>query len=71
MTRFGLVASWPAAWRRLRHFHFIAMPPRWMASELPIVLVPTACSPVDGAWYMPAMMLTHRRSMIVVIGYSS
>ena len=42
-----------------------------MASDEPMVEVPTASSPVASAWYRSAMMLTHRRSSTDVTGYSS
>ena len=50
MTRFGLVASCPAAWRRARQRHSSAIPPSMQASLDPVVEQPVAWLPA-GAFH--------------------
>ncbi len=66
----GRLASLPAASRRCRQRHFIARPASITASDEPVVETPTA-SPSAGALNRLATMLTQRRSISAVAGYSS
>ena len=66
----GRSVGCPAAARRARQRHFSAMPASITASLEPIVDAPTA-SPSSGALNRCATMLTQRRSISAVCGYSS
>ena len=67
---FGLVASWPAAFRRFCQRRFRASPPSIAASLEPVVEQPVDCA-TSGACQSRLRMLTQRISNSAVCGYSS
>ena len=70
ITRLGADASWPAVRRALRQRHSSAIPPSMHASLDPVVEHPAAL-PATGECHRWARMLTQRRSISAVCGYSS
>ena len=60
----------PSFWRRSIQRRFIARPPRWTASELPVVAVPIAVSPL-GIRQRWEIMLMQRWWIAIMAGYSS
>ena len=67
---FGFDLSLPAASRFSCHLLFMARPPRWIASDEPVVAEPMAVSPfcTPQRW---EMMDTQRACMAIMAGYSS
>ena len=70
MMMFGLLLSLPWASRFSCQRRFMAKPPRWIASEEPVVAVPIA----DSEGWTPqrwARMEMQRACMAIMAGYSS
>ena len=67
-TRLGVVVGSPAAWRRVRQFHFRDSAPSMIASDEPWVRAPVV-SP--GAWKRSAIIRMQRCSISAVRGYSA
>ncbi len=70
MTRLGLSVGWPAASRRLRQVRLWASSASMIASEEPMVAVPTGSQSCD-AWNRRPSMLTTRSWRFSLWGYSS